>query len=97
MPNFCEGRHYGFFQKTEKINNTKELDNHFRVFAVMKNLTEDDYIAEGELLALSDYNDEKSLENCRKGEGNLCFIKVVIKTTIMGPPEYLTQITIEFV
>lgn len=87
-----------FSQKTDIINNTYELDNNFKIFAVMKNITKDDYIAEGEILALNDYNDEKKLESCRKGlDGNLCFIKVFVKATIMGPPEYLTKITIEFI
>jgi len=86
-----------FYQNVEKINSTRDLDNKFRLFAVMKKLSNNEYISEGEILAVKDYNDEKKLEICRKGQENLCFVKINIKSNIMGPPEYMIQTTVEFI
>jgi len=86
-----------YFQNVDKINNTGDLDNNFNLFAVMKNLSRNEFYAEGEMITINNYHNEKTLETCR-GNTNyrFCFIKIKIKSFIMGPPDYLTSITIDF-
>lgn len=84
------------YQNSENITKTNDLDNHFRLFAMMKSTSHDEYEAEGNILAISDYNDQKKLDNCRKNkEKNICFLKIILKVSIMGPPDYLVSVSIE--
>ena len=86
-----------YFQKAENITNTKNLDNHFKLIAVLKNISKNEYYAQSQIFTINDYNDENKLMSCRKNiDPNHCFITMIIKSTMLGAPEYLTETTIEF-
>ena len=94
-----------YFQNVDNVTNSGQLDNNFYLFAAMKNFSKNEvngekemlYYAEGELFAIKDYNDETILQKCRENsDSKYCFITVKIKSFIMGPPEYLTSVTVEF-
>ena len=67
----------------------------------MRNISKDEFIAEGEILVVSNYSDEKKMQSCRKNnvnhQENICFLNISLKATIMGPPDYLISASLEFI